>query len=63
MPVIVTLGGWGMTLKSVSYAVMPGRADRMIPEGEHAHRLYAAGGYFIIAVSTLLLYHYYFRVG
>jgi hypothetical protein len=62
LPVIVTLCGWGMTIKSLSYAVLPGRAERMIPAGANAHRLYAAGGYFGIALSSLLLYHYYFRV-
>jgi hypothetical protein len=61
VPVIITICGWGMTIKSLSYALLPGRADRMIPEGANAHRLYAAGGYFGIAVSALLLYHYYFR--
>jgi hypothetical protein len=62
VPVIVTICGWGMTIKSVSYAVLPGQADRMIPTREGAHRLYAVGGYFGIALSALLLYHYFVRM-
>jgi hypothetical protein len=62
IPVITTVCGWGMTIKSISYAVLPGRAEQMIATRAGAHRLYAVGGYFAIALSALLLYHYFVRV-
>ena len=59
--VIVTVCGWGMTLKSASYALIPGQAERMIPEGERAHRKYFVGGFVALAIGALLLYHSFFR--
>ena len=61
LPVIVTVCGWGMMLKSASYALIPGQAERMIPEGANAHRKYAAGGCVALAIGALLLYHSFFR--
>ena len=61
LPVIVTVCGWGMTLKSTSYALFPGQAERMIPSGANAHRKYRAGGFVALAIGALLLYHSFFR--
>lgn len=61
VPVVVTVCGWGMTLKSVSYALIPGQAERMIPSGAGAHRKYVAGGFGALAIGALLLYHSFFR--
>ena len=61
LPVIVTVCGWGMTLKSASYALLPGQAERMIPTGAGAQRQYRAGGFVALAIGALLLYHSFFR--
>jgi hypothetical protein len=61
LPVVVTVCGWGMTLKSASYALVPGQAERMIPAGANAHRKYRAGGCVALAIGGLLLYHSFFR--
>ena len=61
LPVIVTVCGWGMTLKSLTYALIPGQAERMIPTGENAPRKYAAAGCVALAIGALLLYHSFFR--
>jgi len=61
IPVIITICGWGMTIKSVTYAVLPGRAESVIPSGADAHRKYAWGGALMIPVSLLLIWHSFFR--
>lgn len=57
VPVIITICGWGMMVKSIIYALVPRMAERAIPDGEDAHRKYAAGGACIIPLSLLLIYH------
>ena len=61
VPVIITICGWGMTIKSLIYAFAPRMAERAIPEGENAPRKYALAGAFIIPVSLLLIYYSFFR--
>lgn len=61
LPVIVTVCGWGMLIKSVSYALVSGQAERMIPTGANAQRKYRAGGFVALAIGALLLYHSFFR--
>ena len=61
IPVIITICGWGMTIKSVTYALLPKRADNVIPVGPTAHRKYAWGGALMIPVSLLLIWHSFFR--
>lgn len=61
IPVIITICGWGMTIKSILYAVVPGRAEAVIPTGANAHRKYALGGALMIPVSLLLIWHSFFR--
>ena len=59
--VIITFCGWGMTIKSITYAILPERADAVIPEGPNAHRKYAWGGALMIPVSLLLIWHSFCR--
>lgn len=61
VPVIITICGWGMTIKSIIYLLLPRRADRIIPVGPNAHLKYAWGGALIIPVSLLLIWHSFFR--
>lgn len=61
IPVIITICGWGMTLKSLIYATIPGRAEAVIPEGPNAHRKYTWAGALMIPVSLLLVWHSFFR--
>ena len=61
VPVIITISGWGMIIKSVTYALIPGRAERMIPDASDAHRKYAWAGVGIIPLSLLLIWHSFFR--
>jgi len=61
VPVIITICGWGMTIKSMIYALIPGRADRMIPDDNNAHRKYTWAGVCIIPLSLLLIWHSFFR--
>jgi hypothetical protein len=61
VPVIITICGWGMTIKSIVYAIVPSRAEAVIPTGPNAHRKYAWGGALIIPVSLLLIWHSFFR--
>ena len=61
VPVIITICGWGMTIKSIIYALLPNRAAAVIPEGPNAHRKYALGGALMLPVSLLLIWHSFFR--
>jgi hypothetical protein len=63
VPVIITISGWGMMIKSLLYALVPGVAERAISEQESAYRKYALGGALIIPVSLLLVYYSFFRAG
>jgi len=61
VPVIITVSGWGMTLKSLTYALIPGSAERVIPDGSDAHRKYAWAGAGSLPLSLLLIWHSFFR--
>ncbi len=61
IPIIITICGWGMTIKSIIYALVPGRAEAVIPEGPNAHRKYVWGAALMIPLSLLLLWHSFFR--
>ena len=58
---IITICGWGMTIKSISYLIFPGRADAVIPEGPNTHRRYAWAGAGMIPISLALIWHSFFR--
>jgi hypothetical protein len=61
VPVIITISGWGMTIKSLLYAFVPRMAERAIPEEESAYKKYALGGALMIPVSLLLVYYSFFK--
>ena len=61
VPVIITICGWGMTIKGMLYAFVRGRAEAVIPDGPNAHRKYAWGGALMIPLSLLLIWHSFFR--
>ncbi len=61
VPVIITISGWGMIIKSLTYALIPGRAESMIPDGRDAHLKYAWAGACSIPFSLLLIWHSFFR--
>jgi hypothetical protein len=61
LPLIITIFGWGMTIKSVTYAIFPGRADAVIPEGANTHRNYAWAGAGMIPVSLVLIWDSFCR--
>ena len=61
IPVIITICGWGMTLKSIIYVLMPKRAEAVIPVSPDAHLKYARGGALMIPVSLLLIWYSFFR--
>jgi hypothetical protein len=61
VPVIITISGWGMTIKSLIYALIPGSAEKMIPDDSDAHRKYAWAGAGIIPLSLLLIWYSFFR--
>ena len=63
VPVIITISGWGMTIKSLLYAFVPRMAERAIPEEESAYKKYALGGALMIPVSLLLVYYSFFKAG
>ena len=60
-PVIITTSGRGMTFNSLTYALLPGRAEKMITDGSDAHRKYAWAGAAVIPLSLLLIWHSFFR--
>ncbi|MEW6736225.1 MAG: hypothetical protein AB1489_33335, partial [Acidobacteriota bacterium] len=62
LPVITTICGWGMTLKSVSYICIANQAEKMIPVGENAHRKYVYGGIIMLPITLLLIYQAFFRL-
>jgi uncharacterized membrane protein SpoIIM required for sporulation len=61
LPFIVTVCGRGLTLKSATYAPIPGQAERVIPEGAIARWKCVAAGCVALAIGALLLYHSFFR--
>jgi hypothetical protein len=61
LPVIAIACGRGRLLKSVTYASIPGQAERVLPRGANAQGKYVAGGFVALAIGALLLYHSFFR--
>jgi hypothetical protein len=57
----ITIFGWGMTIKSITYLIFPGRADAVIPEAANTHRRYAWAGAGMIPISLALIWHSFFR--
>jgi hypothetical protein len=61
LPVIITICGWGMTIKSLTYMLLTGRAERMIPDDGNAHRKYLWAGVGIIPFGLRLIWDSFFR--
>jgi hypothetical protein len=56
-PVIATLAGWIMTLKSVVYLLVPHGLARVMPTGVGMERAFRIGGAVAIVLGALLAYH------
>lgn len=54
--VVVTIAGWGMVVKSATYVLIRGRADRMIPDGPRAVAMYRWGGALGGILGAVLMY-------
>ena len=61
LPVLLTVCGWGMTLKSVNYMVNPRIADRMIDGPGASPRSYVIGGIFALILGGALGYQSFIR--
>lgn len=61
LPVLLTVAGWGMTLKSVNYMLNPKFADRMIEGPGASPRGYIAGGFILLILGGALGYQGFFR--
>jgi hypothetical protein len=56
IPVVVTVAGWGMVIKSVTYLLIRRRADKMIPDGPRAVAMYRWAGALGVIAGALVLY-------
>jgi hypothetical protein len=56
VPVVLTIAGWGMVIKSVTYLMIRHRTDRMIPDGLHSVAMYRWGGALGVILGALVLY-------
>jgi hypothetical protein len=61
VPVILTVAGWGMTLKSVVYLLAPEKAERVIPDEGPGVRKFVAVGIAIAVAGALLAWHAFLR--
>ncbi|HEX8694518.1 MAG TPA: hypothetical protein VF746_18995 [Longimicrobium sp.] len=52
---LITLAGWGMTLKATAYLLFPRSADRLVATGA-TPRSYAIGGAVMSAIGALLVF-------
>ena len=61
LPVVLTIAGWGMTLKSANYLMSPKIADRMIEGPGSSPRNYVAGGIIGLIIGGVLAYQGFMR--
>ena len=61
IPVVVTVAGWGMVIKSLTYLLIRRRADKMIPDGTHAVAMYRWAGVLGMIAGALVLYDSIYR--
>ncbi len=61
LPVVLTVAGWGMTLKSLAYMVDPRIAGRMIGGPGARPQSYVAGGAVALLLGAALAYQGFFR--
>jgi uncharacterized protein YjeT (DUF2065 family) len=56
LPVIVTLAGWVMVLKSVVYLLFPGTLSRVMPAEKQMEHAFRIAGAVSILLGALLIY-------
>jgi hypothetical protein len=56
LPVIVTLLGWAMTVKSVIYLLFPGAHRAAMPAGERLKRGFFGAGLVLLLLGGLIFY-------
>ena len=61
IPVVVTLAGWVMVLKSVVYLLFPGTLSRVMPTEERMERAFRIAGAISILLGTLLIYDSFYQ--
>ena len=61
IPVVVTLAGWGMILKSVVYLLLPRALSRVMPTGNRMERAFRIGGALGMVLGALLIYDWFLR--
>ena len=59
LPVIVTLAGWVMVLKSVVYLLFPRALSRVMPSGERMERAFRIAGAVGMLLGALLIYDWF----
>ena len=57
LPVIITILGWGMTLKGIAYALFPKKAETLITENSKAY----AAAWPLIPLGLLMIWDSFFR--
>jgi hypothetical protein len=61
-PLLLTLAGWGMTIKSVVYLLRPQVFDRVLEHGRHAGA-YVPAGLLMTVCGAMLSYQAWFQSG
>ena len=61
LPVIVTLLGWAMSVKSVIYLFFPGAARRVMPAAGELRKGFRIAGAVMILLGILIGYEAFFR--
>ena len=61
IPVVVTLAGWVMILKSVVYLLLPRALSRLMPTSERMERAFRIAGALGIVLGTLLIYDSFYQ--
>ncbi len=59
LPVVVTLAGWLMLLKSVVYVLFPRALPRVMPSGERMVSAFRVGGAVGLFLGALLFYDWF----
>lgn len=58
LPVIITILGWGMTLKGIVYALFPKKVEAVIAENSKG---YAYGGWLLIPLGLVMIWESFLR--
>jgi uncharacterized protein YjeT (DUF2065 family) len=61
IPLVVTLAGWVMVLKSVVYLLFPGTLSRVMPTEERMERAFRIAGAVSILLGALLIYDSFYQ--